>query len=379
MRNKLIKLIKEKPSELLLKSEQDKGTKERFSFIKKSLLDNEYYLKKLDAKKKIINNSTLESSIINNDSKIKERSSNKGIIDFDKKVDSNQFPKESKIDEKYLSKIKEIEFNTMTYKKIQNNILALVVNGINKQTEDKLIFYDTEKKEKRMQITGYSFSKNEYNSEIIYNGHSIQFLCGCKNIKNKKNGILVINLEFLKYKKREGEKEKYINFYETGDFKVDSICHIIDNNNNDIKDDYSNDYMCNLVEYINKDFILVGGDKNNKGELKLFQLQHSEYSFNSEIRFLKDIVVEKNQQKGFKNSIDFIQQLKDSGKILVGSKNELYLFKAPNFEEYYNENECFSLSNQINCSILDRSFNSYCEDLISLSIGINSYTIKHLK
>ena len=146
MRNKLIKLIKENPSELLLNSDQDKGTKERFYFIIKSLLDNEYYLKKLYVKKKI-NNSTLESSLIN-DSQIKERSSSKGIIDFDKKVDSNQFPKESKIDEKYLSEIKEIERNTRTYKELSNNILALVVSDVDNQNADKLIFYDKKKKKK---------------------------------------------------------------------------------------------------------------------------------------------------------------------------------------------------------------------------------------
>ena len=380
MRNKLIKLIKEKPSELLLKSCQDKGTKERFYFIIKSLLDNEYYLKKLDIKKKINNNSTLESSAINNDSQIKDRSSSKGIIDFDKKFDSNQHPKKSKIDEKYLSKIKEFEPNTKTYKEISNNILAIVVNVINNQNADKLIFYDKEKKEKKMQITGYSFSKNEYSSEVISNEDSFQFLCGCKNIKNKTNGILVINLEFLKHKKRdEEEKEKYINFYDTKDFKVNSICHIIDNNyNNNIIEDYSNDYIYNLVDNINKDYILVGGynDGKGKGELKLFQLEHNIYSNKIKINFVKEIIVEKNQTKGFKNSIDFIEQIKENGKILVGSKNELYLFKEPNLEEYYEENVFSSSSHQRSFSILDRSFN---EDLISLSIVINSCTIKQLK
>ena len=48
MRNKLIKLIKEKPSELIFKSSQDKGTKERFYFIIKSLLDSKYYFKKFN-------------------------------------------------------------------------------------------------------------------------------------------------------------------------------------------------------------------------------------------------------------------------------------------------------------------------------------------
>ena len=399
MRNKLIKLIKENPSELLLNSDQDKGTKERFYFIIKSLLDNEYYLKKLYVKKKI-NNSTLESSLIN-DSQIKERSSSKGIIDFDKKVDSNQFPKESKIDEKYLSEIKEIERNTRTYKELSNNILALVVSDVDNQNADKLIFYDKKKKEKRMIITGYSFSQNEYSSEIILKEDSIIFLCGCKNIQNKKNGILVIN------KKREEEKDICINFLETGELKVDSICHIIDdnNNNNNKREDCLNDNMYDLVEYINKDFILVGGenenendnnhkgndnnhesndnnqkgndnnqkgnDNNNKGKLKLFQLEHNKYSFNCE--FVKDIVVEKNQQKSFQNSVDFIQQIKESGKILVGSMNELYLFKKPNLEKFYIENELFPLSHLRSFSNLDRSSNSYNEDLISLSIEFNQH------
>ena len=383
MRKTLIKLLKVQPSELLI-SEKDKGIKKRFDFIKSFLLDSEYYNKTFPIKteKKTKTNSTTEQTesrnndlnigkeikIIQNTNSKNERSSKNNIIDFDKQLDKKEYKykSKSKENETFLKKLKDSYPNSnfgASIKIKKNNIIAVAIDITNKGEFDKLLFYDFGKKEIVKEINEYSFSKSESCFELIARDNSLILICACKNNK-KGSGLLIINLEILNCGKKYDKR--YINFFEIGNFNVDSICQIIDKDYYNPKEFILDDYLYYL-ENIKGDYLLVCG--HNKQSLKikieLFIIYFNDYN-PTNIKFLRNINFEKNKDfKGFVNRIYLINQLKENGKIIIGSGDELYLFKEPNLELYYNEEENNSFICQRSLSYFDKNSSSISEELFN--------------
>ena len=220
--------------------------------------------------------------------------------------------------------------------KINENIIAITSNKVQYNGEDKLIFYNTDKKEISREIKGYSFISGINGlalmprEEVKYNNKIL--LCACKKyFGDQKNGIYLANPQL--------EDEQGINnpFYDTGNFEVFCFCPILIVNPDNFILDNGNE-----KKIIDTEYFFVGGFNLDKkeGEIKLFKVIYSEKASDNKIEFVQDIEFERNEEfSGFEGAISCIIQTKigNNGNILISCYNgTLYLLTIPNLDYYLN-------------------------------------------
>jgi hypothetical protein len=220
--------------------------------------------------------------------------------------------------------------------KIKNNIAVLTSNSEIPEGEDQLIFYNISKKSISNIIEGYSFTistnglaiipreKDESKNKIL--------LATCKQYqKNQKNGIALLNPQLGD--NRRVNKE----FYDLGTFEPYCICPILTvKNKNDNYININEEYRKN-IDIQDTNYFFVGGFNNEKreGQIKLFQVLFKKKAFDTEIKFIQDIVLEDNINDYFDGPISCILQSHITGHILITCYNEkVYLFTPPNMEFY---------------------------------------------
>lgn len=172
--------------------------------------------------------------------------------------------------------------------------------------------------------------------DIIKKENKIFLICACnKKIQNQKNGVLIIDLDFLCYKTKDDE-EKCIIFSEA-DFSVRSICHILNSHKSLIGQEISNNYInFNNCKY--EEYIFVGGQDNEKrsGIIKLYRFKFDEEPEKYELEYLQDIDSFHNFN-GFEKSVNYIKQNEENEEIIIRFDEKYYIFKRPNLDYYYNE------------------------------------------
>ena len=226
--------------------------------------------------------------------------------------------------------------------RINDEIIALTSNSIYNKGKEQLIFLNI-KSIKSIEIVkeiiGYSFIPNINGLEIFPSENPKFLLCACLSKSNKKkNGFLIVNLDILSNNSNVKNKdENYLKFIKTETFCVNCLCHIKGQNN---KDDENND-LNNSNSFFNnnnnmeiKGYILAGGVDGNKqsGIIKLYKIFYNDIL---ECKYLQDIIHPPSFE-GYKGVVNNIIQLKESGKIIIGTSEENFLFKQPNLE-YYNK------------------------------------------
>ena len=224
-------------------------------------------------------------------------------------------------------------------KNLTETILILTSNDILPHGANELIFYDCNKNKILGKISGYNFIPSYNSLKEIKQTIKIDekmILCACyKKEKNKKiNGILILNINLNK------NKIEYKNiFYKTNNFEVYCFCQIlIVDNNNPINDDITKTENINIIETI---YILIGGYDTDKREgcIKLFKVYFKIGEGVMELKFVQDIIVEKNDKfKGFSNIISSITQSRITGNIVVTCwDGNIHLFRPPNMDFFLNK------------------------------------------
>ena len=225
-------------------------------------------------------------------------------------------------DENFLGKVK-----------ITNNIYAFISNKMFPKGIDKLIIYDfdTNKTLKIFEDYCFNFSENAICLIDVNNIKSLDdnqkiLLCSCQ--KNKKNGILVFNINIKK-------NEFLEKFYETKNFEPSCFCQISNvSNNNSIMGDISDKTNIDIQE---TEYFIVGGfdSDRRKGSLRLYKLKRDKTNNNIKIKYLLDIVTEDKEMnfQGFDMTITCITQSKITGNLLINCLDgNVFLFKPPNLE-----------------------------------------------
>ena len=208
--------------------------------------------------------------------------------------------------------------------KIDENIVSLSSNNVYENGEDKICFYNSNKKTITHEIKGLSFTnslnglslmninKNNNNSKIL--------LCACRKYnKNQKNGILLIE-PLLK-----DNKEIYHFFYEA-DFEVQCLCPIIyiEKENNNIINENINSF--------DTSYFLAGGLDEEKriGTIKLFKVIFDKQDYHYKVEFISEVEEDSDDKDfdGFK-AINNITQSKETGDILITccEDSNIYIFK----------------------------------------------------
>ena len=220
--------------------------------------------------------------------------------------------------------------------KIDDNFLAITSNEILSKGENKLIFFGLNSKVflKKKEVENYSFILSESNCSLMKipkQENSCLLLVACKKyIKNDKNGILLLKLQFDK-----NELEKYEKFYDTKNFEVYCFCPILKIEVTTVLEN-SNKGQINETEY----FFVGGFDQDkNEGLIKLYKVIYDDEIKNIEIKYIQDIIIEKKIGKedskcfkGFKGPISCIIQ-SSMGEILVTSYDgNVYSFSKPNID-----------------------------------------------
>ena len=226
----------------------------------------------------------------------------------------------SPFDYTYLDDYIKSEISYKNAIKINDNFIILTSNRIYSNGKDKLVIYDTRKKEIVKEIDG-SFVGGvnglmlidiEENKKII--------VCGCKKyFPGQNNGILTINLE-IRNDNIEIISEK---FDDTENFEVNCFCQINkeDNNNKNI-------------------YFFTGGFENERGEgiIQLYRLINVEDNY--KIEYLQEIDIVNKDFEIFEGTINCIIQSKKNGKIYVNCLDgKIYCFSKPNIDYYLEEEE----------------------------------------
>ena len=223
--------------------------------------------------------------------------------------------------------------------KINNRIIAFTSNSSLYKGQDKIIFYDWEKNLIIEEIIGYSFIIS-LNGLCLIESTNIKLdnkilLCACKKYnEERKNGILLIYLNYIDLKKKLDISYKY--FYDTGSFEVFCFCQISNvNNENPIN---GNIFENENIKIINTNYFLVGGFHfvRRQGMIKLFKIVYNNNFQNLKILNIQDIKFENNNEfKGFDGPISSITQSKMFGNIIVSCwDGNIYLLKPPNIDYY---------------------------------------------
>ena len=218
--------------------------------------------------------------------------------------------------------------------KINKNITAVTSNKVQSYGENKLIFFNIDKKKISREIEGYSFTYG-INGLALMPREEVEkknkiLLCACtRYINDQRNGIYLANPQL--------EDNKGVNrpFYDTGNFEVFCFCPIlIINPKNYVLEEGKK------IEIKDTDYFFVGGFNEDKkeGEIKLFKVIYSERAIDNKIEFVQDIEFERNNDfNGFDGAVSCIIQAKydNTGKILVTCYNgKAYLLTKPNLDFY---------------------------------------------
>jgi len=231
--------------------------------------------------------------------------------------------------------------------KINQNIIAITSNKVQNYGEDKLIFYNTDKKKISREIKGPSFTSGTNGLALMPREETKAknkiLLCACtKYMNDQKNGIYLANPQL------EDNKEVNNPFYDTGNFEVFCFCPILlINPDNDLEEKGKE------KKIIDTDFFFVGGFNVDKkeGEIKLFKVIYSEKAYNNKIEFVQDIKFERNKDfAGFEGAISCIKQIKKekSGNILVTCySGKVYLLTKPNLDFYKKTKNTKKIGNKV--------------------------------
>ena len=223
--------------------------------------------------------------------------------------------------------------------KINRNIIAITSNKVQYKGEDKLIFYNLDKKEISDEIEGYSFI-SEINGLALMPREEVKtknkiLLCACKKyFDNQKNGIYLANLQL---DDKQGINKTSYDFYDTGNFEVFCFCPIlIINPDNNILDKEKR----NEKRIVDTDYFFVGGFdvEKGEGEIKLFKVIFDKKDNDNKIEYVQDIEFGRNKDfTGFEGAICCIIQTKkeNNGYILVTCySGKIYLLTQPNLDYY---------------------------------------------
>ena len=197
--------------------------------------------------------------------------------------------------------------------KINDDFISITSNRILSKGENKLVFINLKSnKFEKIKIGNYSFRLSENNCSIMkipkHENSKLLFVACKKYIKDDKNGILLIKLQF-----NSGDiKEVYQTFYDTENFEVYCFCQILKIDKKE---------MLNNNKNIETEYFLVGGFDINKrkGIIKLYQVIYYDEIEKIEIEFIQDIIMEKKDSecfKVFKGPINCIIQ-SSQGQILA--------------------------------------------------------------
>ena len=217
--------------------------------------------------------------------------------------------------------------------KINNEILVFKSNKIASKGKDNLIFYNyISKNEIKVKIEEeFSFIYNSNGLEIFppKNVENNKYpkkvlLCACKKyLKNQKNGILVVNIDF----NVQLNIDYY--FYDTKHFEVYCFCPILSyiNKNNSIlgkSNKSKNDTY----------YFLVGGFNTNKlkGIIKLFRMNYEIQYKKTTIEYIDDIIDPKIR---FNGPISCITQSNEEDKFLISCwDGKIYSIDNLNINEF---------------------------------------------
>ena len=217
--------------------------------------------------------------------------------------------------------------------KINDEILVFKSNKIASKGKDNLIFYNYKSKnEIKVKIEEeFSFIYNANGLEIFppKNVENNKYpkkvlLCACKKyLKNKKNGILVVNIDF----NIQLNIDYY--FYDTKNFEVYCFCPILSYISKNISILGNSNKSKNDTYYF-----LVGGFNTNKlkGIIKLFKMNYGIQSKKTTIEYIDDII-EPNIR--FNGPISCITQSSEEDKFLISCwDGKIYSMDNLNINEF---------------------------------------------
>ena len=237
--------------------------------------------------------------------------------------------------------------------KLNNNLVAFSSNKDSSNKKNRLIFININSNEIIKKIKDnnnkmYSFIKSSNGLLLIKNENkSLKkiFLAACKKYSdNQKNGILTVISLF------DETDEMSEEFYPTGNFEVYCFCQL-----SEVKDTGK---ILDSKTFIKTNYFLVGGydQRANCGLIKLYKAKFDSNAKNTNIKFVQDISIKKNNNveenisnneklnesyifKGFSGAISSIVQSILTGNILATCDGKVYLFTPPNLEKYLSEDE----------------------------------------
>ena len=190
--------------------------------------------------------------------------------------------------------------------RINENLVVFTYNKFFEGEEDKLVIYNKTSQSKITTIKDYSFPFG-LNGFTVMNNNIL--ICPCK--EDGKKGILSIY--------SENNKVFHLNFLETKNFKVTSICQLL---NDKLKE----------TNY----FLIAGIDDDKVVKIHLTKFI---YDYKSNIMKLSiimpDIPFQNDENfSGFKKPIYQIKQSKITGHIFIYSDKKIYHFSPPNINKY---------------------------------------------
>ena len=344
-KSQLFDLIK-KEFDIFFIPDLDKSLKIEYEYVLKAFLDSKYYYEKYLDKNYKSNekeNKQLEQNSEEKSNQKYKKSENKktkkeNIKDSYYKV--IPFKKELTIAENSKIPIYKQNNNPLFGAKIINEIQineetkAFTSNSLYKDGKDIIAFYNTKTNAIQKIIEGYSFTKISKSWDFIdiRSKKYLIIICGII-IAKQKNGILLIDLDILNKTDNENDDE-FIKFFETeNEFFYESVCHLHNiDANSEVKNNLNiTNSTSNIISNI--EYVLIGGLdlEKREGVVKLFRIKIEEKII---LEFLNDIILyDKDSQKSFLGSVDFVEQ-EDDGGIKFGFYNTIYTCEKPQLDAY---------------------------------------------
>ena len=204
--------------------------------------------------------------------------------------------------------------------KISEKLSVFTSNMIMPNEKDRLIIYDNISNDILYELEGHSFSLSKNSLLLIKNNKSLNkdkiLICACKKYSSyQKNGILLVNITG-----NEDKQKIFDEFYETDNFEPYCFSQILLVNKSNEK---------KLNKFYDTNYFFVGGFDQEKGvgAIKLYKIIFEDQSHNTNINYIQDIILEKeNNFEGFNGAITSIIQTNDTGNFLIScSDGNIYL------------------------------------------------------